>query len=203
LSSSHQPADATSDEADHRVDLNPRRDAALVAAGAVAVLAVAIGYRQSPLTAAALVVMLGVSTWLSVIDARIHRLPNRIVGPLAAAAAATVAVAAVIGDEAGGDWGRAARAVGFGAVISAVLLVANLVGGLGMGDVKYGFPVGVTVGWFGLDAVLVTVLATTLAGAVAAIGLLATGRGRSHRLAYGPFMALGTAAGLLSAAPGW
>lgn len=188
---------AADDEGQPAADLDPRRDAAVIVIGVAGAAAVWFGHRSSPVTAVALVVMVAISTWLAVIDFRLHRLPNRIVGPLALAATITVAIGAWVTD----DWNRALTAIGLGVALAGLLLGANLTGGLGMGDVKYGYPVGVTVGWFGFDPLIVTVLATTVAGAVFAVAMLVAGRGRSHRLAYGPFMALGTIVGLLTAAP--
>jgi leader peptidase (prepilin peptidase)/N-methyltransferase len=79
-----------------------------------------------------------------------------------------------------------------------VLLVLNIVGGLGMGDVKYGYPMAATVGWFGWDALFVALLVTTLAGAAVAVAILIRGGGRNQHLAYGPYMALGLAVSLIT-----
>jgi leader peptidase (prepilin peptidase)/N-methyltransferase len=171
------------------------RDRLIAAVGLAATIAVLLAHRDAPLRAPWLAAVLLVSTWLSVIDARQHRLPNRIVGPLAAGVSVVVLAAA----WADGDLGRAGRALGIGLATAAVLLVVNLVGGLGMGDVKYGYPFGATLAWFGLDALMVAVLVTTAAGGLVAAALLARGRGRDHRVSYGPFMALGLAAGLMTA----
>ena len=194
MSSSHPPAEAPRPGIARPTGLV---DGVVVGLGAAGALAVAAGHRATPLLAAALAGAVVVSAWLSIIDFREHRLPNRIVGPLAAAATAVVVVAGL----AEGDPARTARALGLGLAVSAVLLAANLLGGMGMGDVKYGFPVGVLVGWFGWDALVVTILVTTAAGGLVAVGLLVRGLGRGHHLSYGPYMALGLVAGLLAAAP--
>jgi leader peptidase (prepilin peptidase)/N-methyltransferase len=174
-----------------------RLDAAVVVLGLSAAVAVAVAYRTAPIQAVLLVAMVVVSTWLSVIDFREHRLPNRIVGPLALAVLVSVLAAGLIDDDLARSW----RALGFGAALSAILLLANIVGGLGMGDVKYGFPMAATVGWFGWDALSIAVMITTVTAAGFAIVLLVRGGGRHQQLAYGPFMALGMAVGLLAAAP--
>ncbi len=194
MSSRHDPASGPVAPAavPHRI-----RDGLVAAIGAASAMAVLFGHRTSPAGAVALSGVVAVSTWLAIIDFREHRLPNRIVGPLAAA----VTVGVVVAGAVDGDLGRTGRAIGLGLAVVAVLLVANLVGGLGMGDVKYGFPVGVAVGWFGWDALSVTVLATTISGAIVAIAMLVRGRGRNQHLSYGPYMAIGLVAGLLVAAP--
>ena len=173
----------------------PTRDRLLIAVGVVATALVLWSHRDAPLRAPWLAAILLVSTWLAVIDAREHRLPNRIVGPLAAGVTVVVAVAG----WADGDLARGWRALAMGVAASAILLLVNLIGGLGMGDVKYGYPAAATVGWFGADALVVAALVTTMVGGLVAALVLARGRGWGHRLSYGPFMALGLAAGLFAA----
>ncbi len=169
----------------------------MVVIGAAGALAVLIGHRATPFTAIWLAVVVAVSAWLAVIDFREHRLPNRIVGPLALAVCGAVAITALIETDAG----RAGRALGLGLAVTAVLLLANLVGGLGMGDVKYGFPWATTIGWFGWPPLSLAIIVTTVAGAVVAVAVLVRGRERGRHLSYGPYMALGLIAGLLAAAP--
>lgn len=173
----------------------------VAAAGLAGAVGVLIGHWSAtvggPAMALFLALVVLVSAWLAVIDFREHRLPNRIVGPLAVAVVLAVLLVGLAED----DLGRAGRALGLGLTISAFLLLANIIGGLGMGDVKYGFPMAATVGWFGWDALSITIVVTTLAGAVVAGAMLLAGRGRSHRLSYGPYMALGLVGGLLAAAP--
>ncbi len=163
--------------------------------GAMGAAAVVWAHRHQPATAMMLATWVGVAAWLSAIDMRERRLPNRIVGPLAAAVVLAVIGAGVLTDE----LGRSGRALTVGAVAFVVCLVANLAGGMGMGDVKYAFPLFATVGWFGGDAVVAAVLVTTLAGAVAGAAVLVMGLGRRYRLPYGPFMSLGLIAGLVVA----
>lgn len=179
---------------------NRLRDGLAASVGVAGAVGVLIGHWSAAVGGPALAVFLAVvvlvSAWLAVVDFREHRLPNRIVGPLAVAVAAVLLLTGLAED----DLGRTGRAVGLGLMVSAFLLLANIIGGLGMGDVKYGFPMAATVGWFGWDALSVTIVITTLAGAVAAGAMLLAGRGRSYRLSYGPYMALGLVGGLLSAA---
>ena len=168
-----------------------------IVTGAVSVVLVAVAFRSMPVLAALLVVMVAVSTWLSKIDVAEHRLPNNIVGPLAAA----VTVAVVVGGLVEGDLGRSGRALGFGLALSAALFVASIIGGLGMGDVKYGFPMAATLGWFGSQALFSALFVMSLSGAIVAAGVLMTKGGRGTNIPYGPFMALGLVLGLLASAP--
>ncbi len=167
-----------------------------VVVGVAATAIVVIAHRGAPLTALALGVVLAVSVWLSAIDVAEYRLPNRIVGPLALAVAIGVLIAGIVED----DLGRTGRSLAFGVGAFVLLLIANLVGGLGMGDVKYGFPMATTVGWFGWDSVSIAIMVTSLSGALAAVAILIIDRNLKRQLPYGPFMALGLAAGLWFAA---
>ena len=165
---------------------------------AVAIVVVTRAHWDSPLVAACLAVLIAVCGWLSVIDYEEHRLPNRIVGPLAAA----VTVAVVAGGLLTGDPARTSRALLFGLAAAAFLLLGNLIGGLGMGDVKYAFPLATALGWFGIEPVLTWAFITAVVGGVAGLAVILFGQGRRHRIPYGPFMTIGLFAGLLAAAPG-
>jgi leader peptidase (prepilin peptidase)/N-methyltransferase len=66
-------------------------------------------------------------------------------------------------------------------------------GALGMGDVKFAFPLGLTVGWFAPDLWLIAIFTSfLLAGIVAVIGLAAKRIERTTHLAFGPYMFLGS-----------
>lgn len=172
-----------------------RIDLATAAAGVVGGVAVVLAHRHQPFTATLLLAWVGVAAWLSAIDLRERRLPNRIVAPLTGAVVVAIIGAGAVTD----DLGRGGRALAVGAVAFLVGLLANLAGGMGMGDVKYAFPLFATVGFFGREAVAATVLVTTVAGAAAGAVVLAMGLGRRFRLPYGPFMSLGLVAGLVVA----
>jgi leader peptidase (prepilin peptidase)/N-methyltransferase len=73
-----------------------------------------------------------------------------------------------------------------------ILLVLSR-GSLGMGDVKFAFPLGLTVGWFAPDLWLMAVFTSfLLAGGVAVIGLAAKRIERTSHIAFGPYMFLGS-----------
>jgi leader peptidase (prepilin peptidase)/N-methyltransferase len=129
---------------------------------------------------------------LAVIDLEHRLLPNRIVGPAAAAGAALLTVAAL----AGGD-GHALVRAGLGAaVLFLVYLVLALIApsGLGMGDVKLAGVLGLYLGWLGWGAVVFGAVAGFVVQAMIALALLATRRiSLRGELPFGPAMLAGTA----------
>lgn len=130
---------------------------------------------------------------ISVVDAREHRIPNRMLFPLAAAVCASLAAQTAIS----GDVGRLAAAVGLGAALWAVYALVSLFGGMGFGDVKLGGLIGLLLGWQGITAVVVATVLAYLLSAPHAIVLLFHGRGR--RLPFGPYLIAGAAvAGVLA-----
>jgi leader peptidase (prepilin peptidase)/N-methyltransferase len=66
-------------------------------------------------------------------------------------------------------------------------------GALGMGDVKFAFPLGLTVGWYAPELWLMAIFSSFLcAGVVALIGIAAKRITRNSPIAFGPFMFLGS-----------
>ncbi len=158
-------------------------------------LAVVAVYNKTPWQAAGLGVMVITLGYLSEIDLRTQLLPNRIVGPLALGTIAGVTIAGA--SQAQLDHTIAALSTGTAAV--AVTITIHALGGLGMGDVKLSFPIGVVAGWLGADALLATAIATTLTGGIAAtVRLLTRGRGQ---FSYGPYMAAGSVLGMVVGGP--
>ena len=139
-----------------------------------------------------LVAIVAVSGWLSLIDWREHRLPNRIVGPLAAGVAAWLLVLGVATSQ----FDRVVAALGWGFAGFGVFFVLHLVAGLGMGDVKYAWPVCATLGWFGWTSLRVALFTLVISGGIAGAVAQLRGKGRAHRHAYGPFMAFGLICGI-------
>lgn len=135
-----------------------------------------------------------------------HRIiPNRLTHPLAAWALVVATVLAAV-TGAWGQW-RLAMVVGFG--VSLGLLTVSLVyelvrgqPGIGMGDIKWALPIGITVGWLGLGTVVTWLYATMAVSLVALGGLVVTGRARiATRVPYGPFLAAGVVLAVLLADP--
>lgn len=171
---------------------------------AVAIGVTAVAWADHPLAAVGACGYVAALAVLAEVDLAEHRLPNNLVGPLAGAVALWLGAAGIAGD----DIGRAVRAVAVGLAVAAAFLAVAVVGDLGMGDVKLALPVGMVAGWLGAAAGEATVLATGLSAAIGAAVLLGRSRGRTGsdkprpRLPFGPFLAVGAAAGLLVAAPG-
>lgn len=139
---------------------------------------------------------------LSVIDIETLRLPDRLTFPTAAAAALVIAGSAWVGDE----WVQLTGAAVGAVTYFGVLLVAHLVHprGMGFGDVKLAFVMGLFLGWpsgGGLASVVVVVWAMLIGfglGSVLGMGILVV-RGRSAPYPFGPFLVAGTVAVILSA----
>ena len=93
------------------------------------------------------------------------------------------------------DFARLLTALGVAVatMISYVLLYLVSRRSLGMGDVKFAFPLGLCVGWYSANQWLVAIFVSFLiAGLVAVIGLVTKRMTRKSRLAFGPYMFLGT-----------
>ncbi|MFC7401059.1 prepilin peptidase [Citricoccus sp. GCM10030269] len=135
---------------------------------------------------------------LGAVDLRSRLLPNRLVGPFAIVAAATLGVAAL-------GVGEPIRLLGAGAggvALFAIYLVLALIspGSLGMGDVKLAAVLGAYGGWLGWIAWWWTALGGFLLGGMTALVLVVIRRsGRRDRFAFGPAMLLGALAVVLAA----
>ena len=128
---------------------------------------------------------------LSIIDFKTHRLPNHLVGWFTAIEILIMGVTSWFTS----DWTRLAAALGTAVITMFAYLLLYLAsrGSLGMGDVKFAFPLGLCVGWYSTDQWLVAIFVSFLiAGVVAVIGLVTKLMTRKSRLAFGPYMFLGT-----------
>ncbi|MFO7589352.1 MAG: A24 family peptidase [Acidimicrobiia bacterium] len=128
---------------------------------------------------------------LSVIDLDHHLLPNRVVYPTTAAVLALFGGAAAI-DGASDPFLRA-LACGAGAFL--VFFVLHLISprGMGFGDVKLSFVLGLSLGWIGVGETVLGLFLGFVYGAVVGIALLASGvRSRKDAVPFGPFLAAGT-----------
>jgi leader peptidase (prepilin peptidase)/N-methyltransferase len=127
---------------------------------------------------------------ISIIDLEHFIVPDRITAPLTVGALGLLGLAAV----ADGDGGRFGRALLSGLAFFGFFLLLNLVypKGMGMGDVKLAFSLGLYLGWLGWGQVFLGGFLAFLLGAVLGLGLIATGvKGRKDAVPFGPFMALG------------
>lgn len=170
----------------HRVV--PTTIAALAGAGGVAIadhwtVAIALG-----------VLAVGCGLLIAV-DLAVFRLPDAIVWPTTAAVLLMLLLAALVT----GEWGRLGTAaiamltVGAGYFVLAWISPTSL----GLGDVKLSLVLGLTLGWFGWQAVFFGTLGGFIALAVVALVLMALRRtSLASDLAFGPWMIVGAAAGL-------
>ena len=128
---------------------------------------------------------------LSIIDFKTHRLPNHLVGWFTAIEILIIGVTSWFTS----DWTRLAAALGTAVITMFAYLLFYLAsrGSLGMGDVKFAFPLGLCVGWYSANQWLLAIFVSFLiAGVVAVIGLVAKRMTRKSRLAFGPYMFLST-----------
>ncbi|MFE0588765.1 prepilin peptidase [Micromonospora echinospora] len=130
---------------------------------------------------------------LALVDAAVHRLPDRLTWPAAAGTWLLLGAAALTG--AGPDpWVRAtvcglALAAGFA---TTTLLLGRR--GFGLGDAKLALGTGALLGWYGWTAPVLGLVLTFLLSALVAGILLAARRVRwTSHLPFGPFLILGTA----------
>ena len=123
----------------------------------------------------------------TVVDLRERRIPNRLTGPAALAAA-------VLGTalDAGGEVERLVAGLAAAAFFGLAALVDAQ--GMGMGDAKLAGVMGLCLG----EEVVLAVLVALAAGNVLVVArLVRHGRAaRSSTFAFGPFLALGAAAGV-------
>lgn len=153
--------------------------ALVVAAAAIGVLA--FGPRPEVV---GVLYLAAVTPLLARVDMAEHRLPNAIVLPGLAVAA--------LGASAG--WLRTGQPP-ITAVIAAgsaamLLLTLHALGGFGMGDVKLGTVLALSLGALGAGAAAVGLLVGFCAGGVAALAVLVAG-GAGQRMPFGPFLLFG------------
>ncbi|MFB7513757.1 prepilin peptidase [Streptomyces sp. NPDC056144] len=133
---------------------------------------------------------------LACVDARVHRLPDGLTLPLAAAVPLLLGLAALLPYAAGSWPGALLGALALGG--SYLLLFLVNPAGLGFGDVKLALPLGAALGWYGWGVLFAGAFAGFLLGAVYGFGLVALRRaGRSSAIPFGPFMLVGGLLGLL------
>ena len=161
----------------------------LACAGLFAAAALRFGW--SPALAAWLVLFAALLA-ISVIDLEHYIVPNRILIPLTAAAVPLLALA-VLGDDA--ELADLVRGLIAGVAGLVAMLALNLISprGMGMGDVKMSFVLGLYLGFLGWGEVMLGFFTAFLLGAVIGVALLALKRrGRKDAVPFGPFLAAGT-----------
>lgn len=142
------------------------------------------------------VALVGVGAWLIVIDARTHRLPNRIVLPTLGSLLVLIGIDAL----AAGQTAASIRALlgmvilgGFYAMLRAISRA-----GMGGGDVKLAAVVGLVLGWHGWQALAIGAASAFVLGAMYALVLIVLRRADgSTRVAFGPWMIAGALIGVV------
>ncbi|WP_327266915.1 A24 family peptidase [Streptomyces sp. NBC_01232] len=172
-----------------------RRAAPLAAltAGVCALLAAAVGARPELVAYVGLAPLL---VLLALVDRTVHRLPDVLTLPLAAAVAALLGAAALAPGSAG-SWRLALLG---GGALGAAYLLLHLINpaGMGFGDVKLALSLGVALGWYGWGVWSAGAFLGLLYGALYGLHLVLRGPEMRHQgYAFGPFMAAGALTGVL------
>lgn len=142
------------------------------------------------LTILPLLAFAAAATVLTLVDLAEKRLPNAVVFPTLGA----VAVLLVPATWVSGEWMTLLWALAGSAAMFAVYFILALISpsSMGMGDVKLALVIGLLLGWFGLTAWLIGLLAAFVVGGVIALVALAlrkvTLRGS---IPFGPSMLAG------------
>ncbi len=166
---------------------------AVLTAGVCALLAAAVGARPELVAYAGLAPLL---VLLALVDRAVHRLPDVLTLPLAAALAALLGVAALAPGSAG-SWRLALLG---GGALGAAYLLLHLINpdGMGFGDVKLALSLGVALGWYGWGVWSAGAFLGLLYGALYGLFLVLRSSERGHQgYAFGPFMAAGALTGVL------
>ncbi|MFF5769205.1 prepilin peptidase [Streptomyces californicus] len=171
----------------------PRLLAPVVTAVVCVALAAATGARPELIAWLALT---PVAVLLAVVDRRVHRLPDPLTLPLAAAAVLLLGGAAPLPGAAGSWTSGLLGGLALGGFYFLLFLINP--NGMGFGDVKLALALGVALGWYGWTVLFVGGFAGFLFGAAYGLGLvLLRGAGRKTGIPFGPFMITGALAGLL------
>lgn len=148
----------------------------------------------------ALLAFAACATVLSIVDLAEKRLPNTVVFP----ALGAVAVLLVPATWATGIWMSLVWALVGSAAMFAVYFLLALISpaSMGMGDVKLALVIGLLLGWFGLSAWLVGLLAAFVVGGVIAIVALLRKRVTLRgSIPFGPSMLVGALVAVLLVGP--
>ncbi|WP_326610578.1 prepilin peptidase [Streptomyces scopuliridis] len=196
-------ASAAAGASSARVRYAPSPLVPLLTALVGAVLAAATGPRPE---LAVWLLLTPFAVLLALVDRAVHRLPDRLTLPLAAAAVVLLGLAALLpggggggndGTGPGGSWPTALLGgLALGACYFALFLINP--NGLGFGDVKLALSLGVVLGWYGWLVLFVGAFAGFLMGSLYGFGLILLRRaGRKSAFPFGPFMIVGALTGIV------
>ena len=170
--------------------VRPRRDALVVGATAALFAGTVLRFRADWVVPAYLV-FFACLVAVTVIDFQRQIIPNRVVYPTIFAAIPLLALAALAGDQ----WVRFGHALMGASLAWLALLVIHLISpaGMGFGDVRLAFVLGLFLGWISLAHVFtglfLGVLLISVVGLVLAVLRL---RSLQDHIAFGPFLAGGS-----------
>ncbi|MFD7381272.1 prepilin peptidase [Streptomyces anulatus] len=137
-----------------------------------------------------------VAVLLAAVDRRVHRLPDPLTLPLAAAAVLLLGGAALLPGHAGSWTSGLLGGLALGGFYFLLFLINP--NGMGFGDVKLALALGVALGWYGWTVLFVGGFAGFLFGALYGLALMLLRRaGRRTGIPFGPFMIGGALTGLL------
>ena len=133
----------------------------------------------------------------SIVDAATHRLSRRITMSTILFGGPLLVIAAIVAD----DPGRLVVSFACTVLLFVVFLLLWVLsrGGIGGGDVRLAIVMGMYLGWLGVSYVLVAVIVASVCGGIVALLLLVSRRAtRTTRLAFGPYLALGTLVSIMA-----
>jgi leader peptidase (prepilin peptidase) / N-methyltransferase len=137
---------------------------------------------------------------ITIIDAERQIIPNYIVYPTIFASIPLLTLAAVVQ----GEWDRFGQAM-LGATLAWLALLAiHLVSpaGMGFGDVRLAFVLGLFLGWIGLSHVLTGLfLGVALIAVIGVLLALFRLKSLQEHIAFGPFLAAGSALAVFAGEP--
>jgi len=137
---------------------------------------------------------------ITFIDLEHYIIPNRVLYPTLFVAIPLLVIAAA----AQGEWDKLARAIIGAAVAWVFFLILHLVSprGMGFGDVRLSFLLGLFLGWLDLRHVFLGVFFGFLLGSIVGVVLMALRRrGRKEHIPFGPFLAAGAVVAVLAGSP--
>jgi leader peptidase (prepilin peptidase)/N-methyltransferase len=126
---------------------------------------------------------------LTVTDLDTKLIPNRILGPATGVGVILLVLGALPEISSGSLIEAAIGGVGYFLVMLVLALIVR--GGLGFGDVKLAFLIGVFTGYLSVGHVLVSGIGSFLIGGIVAVFLLITRKSsRKDAIPFGPFMTI-------------
>jgi leader peptidase (prepilin peptidase) / N-methyltransferase len=160
---------------------------------AALVVATALEWRDEVWLIVILGTLIALMPAISIIDIRTKKIPNRITYP----AFVVLAIAVVVAWLFDGGTDPVRGLVGMALYGGGLFLLAIVSRGMGMGDAKLGFVIGLVLGSVGLRFVGVAAGAAIVFGGVGGLVALALGRSRKSTIPFGPYMAAGTVVAVL------